>query len=261
MQHCSYALMSHPDVTRFEVEDGVVRHAAAELVSEETTIDNIMIDLGVQVRRGNPEHPVAALDTVLSISGATEADVTPPGLADLIVDVAVVAATVPLEIVEVSQLEKSWIGTMTPGPKITAYWNPATADSPAYRSSVEELAATVASALGDVGCRVSFGERSDDWPVTTSISYWFANPGAAGDALAGDVFDALDNPDLVAPESFLLVEAVEHRVIPNPNNWGSKSLDSKIPTAEAASSAEAVNSGEAVDSADPQTPIEPTAPG
>ena len=47
MHHCLHGLTSHRDVTRFELEDGILREAAPELLREATGIDKITIDLGV----------------------------------------------------------------------------------------------------------------------------------------------------------------------------------------------------------------------
>lgn len=251
MLHRAYGLTSHPDVTRFEVEDGIVRHAAAELLSEETTVDNITIDLGVQVRQGSDESALAAFDTMMSISGVTEADVAPAMLADLIAEVAVIAAASPVEIIEISRLEKPWIGTPTPGPKVTAHVNPAAADSPAFRSGIQELAASVGVSLGDVGARVMFGEQSEAWPMTASISYWFPNARAAAVALEGERFHALVSSSLIQPDSVVLVEAIEHRVTPNPNTWGSKDLDARASRSQEAESQEPA-SKDAVEPSDPE---------
>ena len=217
MHHCLHGLTSHRDVTRFELEDGILREAAPELLREATGIDKITIDLGVTVRRGASESPVTRFDSTLLISGATEADVAPTRLTDLLAEVAVIGATSRLEVTDVSQLEKSWIGTATPGPKLTAHIDKTIADSSDSRERVHELATSICDSLGNVGCRVMFGDRSEQWPITTSISFWFPNKQSAVAALDSSAFDPL-----VEQETSLLVEAIEHRLAPNPNTWGTK---------------------------------------
>ncbi len=219
MHHVLYCLTSHPDVTRFEVEDGVVRQAAAELLSEETTIDTIAIDLGIFVREGAAETPAAGYDVLVSISGGTAEDVSPSEFAELVAEVAVVSSSTPISIDELSQLEKEWVGTTTPGPKVTAHFNPAASDSADYRDQIEALARSVVASIGNVGCRVVHSTPTDGWPFATSLGYWFANNAEAKEAFERDAFDLLSSSSLIAPNSFVLTESIEHRIAPNPNTW------------------------------------------
>lgn len=218
-----HGLICHPDVTRFEIEDSLVRHAAASLLSTETTITSIIVDVGVHERtRANDSsgssHRALAFNAFIMISGTGD-DASAPQLTDLVAEAAVIDGSWKISSSEISELGKPWVGQATPGPKITALFNPASSiSSPGYRAGVEELAKTVCSSLSDAGSRVLHVEDSSA-PFATAVSFWFANPAAAEDAAGAVLFEQVSESDLVDSGSLVFVEAIEHRIMPNPNTW------------------------------------------
>ena len=223
--HRFHALTCHPDVTRFEIEDGLVRTATASLLSQETTISSVIADVEIHAHSGFDAKSnvdiasIAQYNSSLLISSTDEAATSPEHLAELVAEVAVVGSSWRVSITELSELEKPWIGAATPGPKITVFANPDSAvDSPQYRSDIEELAGEVCAAIGDVGSRISYIDDGSA-PFTTAISFWFASPRSAEAAVESGEFERMYDSALLESDSILFVESIEHRIIPNPNTW------------------------------------------
>ena len=218
-----HGLNRHPDATRFEVEDGLVRHAAASLLAEKTTITSIIVDVEAheRIRPGATSesiHPARAFDAFITVSGTGD-EVSTPNLADLVSEVAVIGASWKTSSTEISELQNPWVGAATPGPKITAFFRPASSvSSPEYRSGVEELATMVSSSLSDAGSRVIHLEDGAA-PFATAMSFWFVNASSADDAFGAVLVEQLSDSSLVDSSSLVFVEAIEHRIVPNPNAW------------------------------------------
>lgn len=215
MHHRVYGLTSHADLTRFEVEDGLLRHTAPELLKAETSITAVTLDVAIADHAGQ----ISDYDNQITISASDEADAAPTNLVELVSEVAIVKASAWFTITEVAELSTTWVGSATPGPKVTLHFDPASENSGSYRGDVEELAGTVAKSLGDVGSRVLHAGAAGRWPRSTAISFWFPNRDAAKDAFDGDGFAGLTTSSLINNETLVIVQAVEHRVLPNPNTW------------------------------------------
>lgn len=218
-----HGLSCHPDITRFEIEDGLVRHAAASLLREATTISSIVLDVSVHQRTGLPQSeadlPLLGYNALMAISAEDDEATSPSNLADLLAETAIVGASALFATSNVAELEKPWIGSATPGPKITAFFDAsAGGDSADYRGKITEVAQLMCNDIGDVGCRITHSE-GDAALFSTAISFWFAGPKAADDAVESGVFDRLTNSDLVDSNSLVCLESVEHRILPNPNTW------------------------------------------
>ena len=225
-----HGLSCHPDVTRFEIEDGLVRDATATLLSEATTISSVIVDLGIHPRTvvdsgdrvdsGDLDLSlIAGYNATMLITGEDDEAALPPNLADLVSEVAVVGSSWLVTTTEVAELDKPWIGAATPGPKLSAFFSPAAAaDSLEYRTAIAELAAEICAGIGDVGCRISHIEDGPA-PFTTAMSFWFSSPLRAEDAVRANRFDGLMSSGLTSTDSMLFVESIEHRVVPNPNIW------------------------------------------
>ncbi len=220
-----HGLICHADATRFEIEDGLVRHAPAALLAEETSVSSIVVDLGITARpdllteETDRETPVPEHNALILITADDEESAQPANLGDLVADVAIVGPSWASRTVDVAELAKPWLGAATPGPKISALFNPSGGvDSPQYRSDVQSLAEGACATFGDVGCRICF---IDEGPAvfTTSISFWFASPQHAKDARATGGFEQLVYPTLIDSHSLSFVEAVEHVIVANPNIW------------------------------------------
>ncbi len=219
MQQRLHGLICHPDVTRFEIEDALVRQAASELVSKETSILEIDIDLGLFRLEQSSGDPLGNINSLFLVTAddSTDADAEP--LAELIAEAAVVSTSWPVEVENISELEKAWIGTATPGPKITVAFDSSAADSSSYRDNIVQTVRSVVAKLDDVGARSMFLDTDQDAPFSTAVSFWFPTPSAAQDALDGDALKSLTEAGNISSDSLGIYQGTEHRVFPNPNIW------------------------------------------
>ena len=101
---------------------------------------------------------------------------------------------------------------------MTIHFN-AASESSTYHDDIEELAGAVAKSLGDVGSRVLHAIADARWPRSTAVSYWFPTREASQKAFDDNGFDELKSSPLIASDSLLVVQAIEHRVLPKPNTW------------------------------------------
>ncbi len=220
MAETLHALTCHLDATRFEIEDILVRQTAASLVGQETGLESIIVDVGVEVRSAQAPEPttLSSISALMWFSGATEAETRPTALDDLVVEAALVTGSWEMTTYEISELSTSWVGQATPGPKITIAFNRTAGDSPDYREELTEIAHEVAALLGDVGCRIAITD-DETCPFEAAIVYWFASPSAAEQAFRTNGFDRVITSPAVDRDSVVVLEMIEHRIRPNPNNW------------------------------------------
>lgn len=220
MAQTLHAFTCHLDATRFEIEDVLVRQTAASLVSEETPLESVTVDVGVQVRStpGPDAHGFESLHALMWLTGATDEATKPTQLDSLVAEAAIPMSAWSIATHEISELSQPWVGQATPGPKISIVFNRTTADSPDYRAELAALAQEVAALLGDVGCRIATTDDST-CPFEAAIIFWFVNPEAAAQAFRTNGFDRVITSPLVDRDSVVVLEMIEHRIAPNPNNW------------------------------------------
>ena len=94
MHDAFYALAAHEDIAKLELEDGLLRHAAVELLSKRSSIRQIVVDLtrARSIDLGVPARP-ADFDASVRITADSEEDAHPDALADLVLDVASIVGT------------------------------------------------------------------------------------------------------------------------------------------------------------------------
>lgn len=213
-----FALNSHLDMTRFEVEDGLLRNAAADLLSNESAIETITIDIGLQRLPESVGEPLGTIDSLFLIKASNPDDATPAHFEELVASTASVAGSWTVETIPVTRLKKSWSGTATPGPKLNAFFRTdKTGDT--SRERIVDVTGTIAADLGDVGSRVTFVSAGQEAPFESAISLWFADVASAKDALAGPAYTTFFNSSLVDRESLGLYRTTEHVLTANPNIW------------------------------------------
>lgn len=222
MHHHFFTLQSHLDVTKFEFEDGVIRNAAASLLREESTIRHILADLPTERAfplDGDIDFP--KWDGSILISSAEPDDVDPTLLAELLIDVAAVVENRSVTVIDGSDLEAKWVGTATPGPKISFVTEPGSGiDGPSFAAWMRDMLDDVAANYPGIGCR---GIGPIDIAPSTSadaiLSFWFPDSGLLDTALAERFYDPIVNAGLVEAGSVRAWSTVEHRLAPNPNAW------------------------------------------
>lgn len=219
MQQRLHALSCHADVTRFEVEDALVREAPAELLAEETSIHEIGIDLGLFHLPQSNGDPLGDINSLVTISAGDAADAVAEPLGALVAAAARVSGSWTLETENVSELERKWVGTATPGPKVTAVFDSNASGSANYRTNIVQLIRAMVSEWGDVGSRALFLDEGQDAPFSTIASFWFRTLGAAEEAMASETLKTLTEAGNISTDTLGFYQGLEHRVFPNPNVW------------------------------------------
>lgn len=219
MQQRLHALSCHADATRFEIEDALVRDAPGELLAEETSIHEIGIDLGLVHLSQSTADPLGDINSFVTISAGEPSDAVAEPLAALAAVAARVSASWTLQTENITELQKAWVGTATPGPKVTAVFDSSAAGSATYQDNIVQIIREMTSAWGDVGSRALFLDQGQDAPFSTIASFWFPTVSATQEALESDVLKKLTEAGNISSDSIGLYQGTEHRVFPNPNIW------------------------------------------
>ncbi len=213
-----FALTSHPDVTRFEIEDALVREAPAELLGSETSISAITVDLGLAHRGPSEVSVLDQVDSFVCVSAENAADDGTAQLPGLAAEAAIINGSWLARIEPIAELTRTWTGTATPGPKVTVVLRPIGADSPEFQKALIDAARTIAEELS-AGARATLLEETDTAPFSAAIAFWFASISDAREAFATNRFAGLASVPGVDADSVGIYEATEHRILPNPNIW------------------------------------------
>ncbi|MFT7474610.1 MAG: hypothetical protein ACI81L_001535 [Verrucomicrobiales bacterium] len=228
MYHAFYALAAHDDIEKFELEDGVVRHAGAALLAETSTIERIIVDAPSERRPEPPaDRPAVPWESSITISAREAADCRPPELDELIFDVARVVGAWTVASVDVAEFERDWIGKATPGGKLSFLLRrSAGADQGSYENWLSDAMVECTNRLGDVGGRyvLPLDAFVPGAEFETIASFWFPNDEALKTAMEGDGFGPLLASHLVDHAATRTHFSVEHRLVPNPNAWASTDM-------------------------------------
>jgi len=218
-----YALAAHNDIAKFELEDGLVRGAAVELLSRRSSIRQIVVDLprARSVDLGISSRP-AGFDASMRITAESEDDAHPAVLADLVLDVANIVGTWSVANHETSELPKVWIGTATPGAKLMFLFNRAAGiDITSYDTWLQDAIASCDSRLDGVGVSyfspLTAFQQGDDFDTIAEFS--FTTEDALDAAIEDRALSPLLGSELLDPDSVRVRVTVEHRLVPNENAW------------------------------------------
>ena len=223
MHDAFYALAAHEDIAKLELEDGLLRQAAVELLSKRSSIRQIVVDLtrARSIDLGVPARP-ADFDASVRITADSEEDAHPDALADLVLDVASIVGTWTVANHETTELPKVWIGTATPGVKLMFLFNRAAGiDITSYDTWLQDAIASCESRLHDAGVRyfspLTAFQHGDDFDTIAEFS--FVSEEALDDAIDDRAFSPLVGSELLDPDSVRLRPTIEHRLLPNKNAW------------------------------------------
>ena len=215
MQRHYFHLHAHDDVTTLELEDGLIRTAVAELITQPSTITEIVVDIprqrAIQFGEG-PAGPVVSL-----VISAESADDTVPDLQPLVAEVAVINDSWQAQLAEVKSTTRSWVGVATPGVKVSVLVDAAPGiGAPALSTFLTEIGQDAGS-LEEVATveLLTPTDRS-----TRAILSLQVNPEPELDSLlSSDTFAKLSASDLLDLSSLTASASTEHRIAPNPNTW------------------------------------------
>lgn len=222
MEHAFFALAAHSDVAKLELEDGIVRGAASAILRDQSTIARIVVDVPTErSRQLSVETLATSWDAVMIISAEDPADCVPPNVDELLVDVATVSGQWNVTISELRDIEKDWVGAVTPGQKVSfVLQRSAGVDPASFDGWLSAAGQDCAERMDDGGCRVATPSRgTGDAPFDSVISFWFPTEQAFDDAIDSQLFASILTSHLVDNGSIQALWSVEHRRLPNPNAW------------------------------------------
>lgn len=220
MHYLFLALQAHSDVSKIEFEDGVVRQAGAALVAEESTIQRVVIDVTTErtLALEDVGVPSTWTGTVLITSESVD-DLDAAAIAELVVDVGSVVDSWSATSSSVTDLDESWHGTVTPGPKVSFVLTPGAGVSQQHFFDVlETQLLEVQPELPGVGCRV-VGATEQSGQRGGVASFWFPSEASLNEAAHNSVFSPVVTAEVVDQQHTQILMSVEHRLTPNPNAW------------------------------------------
>lgn len=218
-----YALSAHFDIAKFELEDGLVRQAAASLLAAPSTIAQITVDIATAgVVDVDTPHSAPSFDAMLRIAADSMSDAQPPDLAELVADVVGVVGAWTVETSVLAERDDHWIGSSTPGVKLVAFLTSGPGiDRGSYDGWLRDAAMTCAAELDGVGVALVSPndplvgvERFD-----TILELSFPGRAELEKALAEKTLQPILGSELLDLGKTQLVTTAEHRLVPNENAW------------------------------------------
>jgi len=221
MHHSLPTLTPHADITKFELEDGIMRGVVAALLSEPSSIAEIIVDMP---RDGTDNLPVSAPsatdNALLAITASSESDAAAE-LDELVSPFAVVSRAGIADRIEVVERERTWHGTATPGVALRLRADRAPGiDVASFTHWATDSLANCAVRLPNSGIRAMVATVSESPLSSVSASVIFDRDEDLRDALTDGALAAFTESELIAPDSLSIDMVTEHRVSPNPNAWG-----------------------------------------
>lgn len=222
MHHHFFTLRSHSDIAKFELEDGVVRTAAAGLLAEESTISHLLVDMSTERTLAlTSEVTAPQWESSIVVSSADESDANADVLGALVVDVASIIDHWTVMMIEVSDLDGSWVGSATPGPKMSFVVRRSSGiDSASFNGWLRDTLSDAVAKSPGMGTRAIAPLDADgQTPRDSILSFWFSDEAALNDAVSNQLFAPLLGAELIEADSVRSWSTVEHRLTPNPNAW------------------------------------------
>ncbi len=222
--HATYfEIVPHDDIARLDLEDGLIRNAAAALIANASTIDEIIVDVP---RQRSIELGASGADSAsapaMCIVAAELAD-TKPDLDDLLVEVATVSTSWPATISTLLEVDQDWPGPVTPGVKLRLSASAAPGiDGASFATWITDSLHRCADRCEDLLAVTALQPASDDdGPDALSVigTLSFRDDAALDAALSSAAFAPFAESEMIAPESLRAAAVSEHRIRPNPNTW------------------------------------------
>jgi len=218
-----YALVPHSDIAKFEVEDGLARGAATNLVSAPTSISQVAVDLATAGTVDlDSTYTAPAFGALMRISAESSSDAHPGDIDDLVGEVASVVGAWAVTSSVIADRADSWVGSATPGVKLIGLLTSAPGiDAKSFDGWVRDAVATCSSELSGVGVRLHtpqealIGASTFDNIVELSFSTHEQLEGA----LATHGVRQLLQSELLNADTTQVFTAVEHLLTPNENAW------------------------------------------
>lgn len=220
MHHQLFTLRPHGDVNKFEVEDGAIRGAVATLLSERSSITDVLVDIPRVLEKTQDAFDVPGADDAVLIAISAEEEIdAQPDMSKLSENFATVATQGEVDRIEVVERDRSWPGTATPGTAVRFRANSAPGiDTPSLTNWVKEVLLQCAEKLPDVGIRTMMATGTSDL-TTVNISLSFPPGADPADTLTSRALKPFLDSELLDTGSLTVNMITEHWIFPNPQTW------------------------------------------
>ena len=220
MHHGLYTLRAHGDITKLELEDGVIRGAVASILAEASTIVEVLVDIPRATSADLPRSVEPTPDSAQVVITASSESDAERDLATLVAEVAVVERFGRVDRFEHGEVEQSRPGSARPGVSLRVRADRTSeADHTTFAHWVEDSLLTTASRLGGIEVRSFVAAREADAIPSVSASFAFPGTEEAFEAIESGALNSVLDSDLIKPETLQLDLVTEHRIRPNPNTW------------------------------------------
>lgn len=218
-----YALVPHSDIAKFEVEDGLARGAAAELLAAPSTISQVVVDIATAgIIDVDSPHTPPGFDALLRVSAESMADAQPAHLAELVADVASVAGAWTISTISIAEREDDWIGSATPGVKLVALLSSGPGiDRGSFDGWLREALLTCANDLAGVGVVTHTPEETLEGSrqFDSLVEFSFSTQDGLAHALEAHMLQSVLGSELLDSDKTQVFTTVEHLLTPNENAW------------------------------------------
>ncbi len=218
-----YALLPHSDIAKFEIEDGLVRGAATELLAAPSSISRVSVDIATAgVVDFDSPHETPSFDALFRITAESMSEARPAHLDDLVAEVAGVVGAWTVSTVTVAERDDEWIGVATPGVKLVALLTSGPGiDRGSYDGWLRDALMTCADDLDGVG--VAYHTPGETLVGTTGfdsmVEFSFPTQDGLEQALETHTLQSILGSELLDSDETQAFTAVEHLLTPNENAW------------------------------------------
>lgn len=223
MHHAFYALVRHDDVEKFELEDGLVRHAGKALLAEPSSLKQVALD----IRRAATDALGLGIgptkfEASIRLTASEEFDVRPAALPELVADVARIVGAFTITTHELADLGTSWLGTATPGTKLSYFLECSPGiDRSDHDRWIDDAMQSCLERMDGVAVRHHrpISELSPGIAFDTIAEFTFPTEASLLSAAETHALTPLIGSELLDSASTRVLASVEHRLVPNQNAW------------------------------------------
>lgn len=219
MYYSLFTLRPHGDVTKFELEDGVIRSTATALIEESSSITEIRVDVPREKVEVGIDVPGATDHTLIAISAESESDVM-PDLAPLVNNFAMIVAVGRVDRLEIAAQDGTWSGTATPGTAVRLR-----ADA-APGISIADLTSFATDALNDcartfptIGIQALVAANEATSLSTVNVLFTFPPGLDPTDLINPRTAAPIVGSELLDSNSLFANQVTEHCIAPKNQEW------------------------------------------
>jgi len=216
-----FEVAPHQDIARLDLEDGLIRQAAASLTATASTIKEIVVDVPRERTidlAGSNDGPSASPAVVIE---AEEEGDTAVELDHLLAEVATVQSAWSAKLSTLIEPSREWAGVVTPGVKLRLSGSAAPGiNSASFEQFVADSLLRCADrcdGLLALTLAQSIGQASN--PPHAVAGFSFVDDQALDAALVASAFTPFARSELMQAASLHIAAVSEHRIAPNPNTW------------------------------------------